>query len=107
MTKEEKQRTGNVYDDKQAHQREILHCLHLIQGQLQALAKLLEASGGDCHESNCEDLLLRAVTIEKGLSSLGCQLVMAYLCNDFAAKRQEQPDEAKKELGHLLKLMHR
>ena len=45
MTKEDKQRTHNVHDDKQAHQREILQRIHRLQGQFNALAKLLEASG--------------------------------------------------------------
>ena len=97
---EEKQVTS--HGDRLAHNKENIHRIRRIQGQLESLAKVLEAD-----DESCEERVIRARTVEKGVTSLINHLVMCYVDNTLKYKMQDEPEEASEELSRLLKLLNK
>lgn len=91
-----------LHADRSDHNKANLNRIRRIQGQLESLARVIEAD-----EESCEKRVVRARTIEKGMTSLINHLVTCYVDNTLKYKMQEQPDEASEELARLLKLLNK
>lgn len=92
----------SVHGNRLAANQENIHRIRRIQGQLDSLAKLLEAD-----EGSCEDRVIRARTVEKGVTSLINHLVTCYVDNTLRYKMQDEPEDASAELARLLKLLNK
>lgn len=81
--------------------RRTLHRIRRIQGQLAALERLIEAD-----EGTCEERVIRARTIEKGMTSLITHLVECYLVNTARYKMEQDPDAATQEIARIFDLLN-
>lgn len=77
-----------------------LHRIHRIQGQLAALEKVIEEDG-----ESCEERVIRARTIEKGMTSLISHLVECYLVNTAREQMQSDPDKTVEEINRIFELL--
>lgn len=78
-----------------------LHRIRRIQGQLAALERLIEAD-----EGTCEERVIRARTIEKGMTSLITHLVECYLVNTARYKMEQDPDATTQEIARIFDLLN-
>ena len=78
-----------------------LHRIHRIQGQLAALERMIEADDG-----SCEERVIRARAIEKGMTSLITHLVECYLVNTARDEMVDDPDKAMQELARIFDLLN-
>lgn len=78
-----------------------LHRIHRIQGQLAALEKMIEQDAG-----SCEERVIRARTVEKGMTSLITHLVECYLVNTARQQMESNPDETTRELARIFDLLN-
>jgi DNA-binding FrmR family transcriptional regulator len=81
-------------------QKEQLHRIHRIQGQLASLAELLEQDNG-----SCEDYVIRARTIEKGMSSLINNFIICQTIEMLQSANLIEPDDLETKLARLLKIL--
>ena len=95
-------KTSIVPGDRTEHNRANLNRIRRIKGQLTSLEKMIEAD-----EGTCEERVVRARTIEKGMTSLINHLVTCYIDNTLKYKMQSYPDEASEEMARLLKLLNK
>ena len=78
-----------------------IHRIHRVQGQLKALEKMIEAD-----EGSCEERVIRARSIEKGMTSLISHLVECYLVNTARYEMADDPDNTTKELTRIFGLLN-
>ncbi len=78
-----------------------LHRIHRIQGQLAALEAMIERD-----EGTCEERVVRARTVEKGMTSLITHLVECYLTNTARHEMQENPDKTTKDIARIFDLLN-
>ena len=78
-----------------------LHRIRRIQGQLNALEKMIEAD-----EGSCEDRVIRARTVEKGMTSLITHLVECYLVNTARHEMADDPEKTTRELSRIFDLLN-
>jgi DNA-binding FrmR family transcriptional regulator len=78
-----------------------LHRIHRIQGQLAGLERLIEAD-----EGTCEERVIRARAIEKGMTSLITHLVECYLVNTARHEMTDDPETTTKELIRIFDLLN-
>jgi DNA-binding FrmR family transcriptional regulator len=90
------------HGDRGEHNKQNLHRIRRIKGQLESLEHMIE-----CDEGSCEERVVRARTIEKGMTSLINHLVTCYIDNTLKYRMQDEPDEASEEIAHLLKLLNK
>ena len=83
------------------YNRKTVNRLRRIQGQLSALEDMIIADQG-----SCEERVLRARTIEKGMSSLINHLFDCYIENTLQGELAEDPAGAAAELQKILKLIN-
>ena len=91
--------SGSVYLQS-PQQKEQLHRIRRIQGQLNSLAQLLEEDSG-----SCEDYVIRARTIEKGISSLINNFIACQTIQMLQSANLIEPDELETKFARLLKLL--
>jgi len=89
------------HTERQDHNRKTVNRLRRIQGQLSALEEMIVADQG-----SCEERVLRARTIEKGMSSLINHLFDCYIENTLQAELADDPVRAAAELQKILKLIN-
>jgi DNA-binding FrmR family transcriptional regulator len=77
-----------------------LHRIHRIQGQLAALERIIEAD-----EGSCEDRVIRARAIEKGMTSLITHLVECYLVNTARYDMEKDPQQTTEDLKRIFDLL--
>lgn len=94
--------TCGVVGDRTANNKANINRIRRIQGQLDSLAKMLEADAG-----SCEERVVRARTIEKGVTSLINHLVTCYIENTARYEMQEHPDKVSADIARLLKLLNK
>ncbi len=82
--------------------RKTINRIRRIQGQLSALEAMINADDG-----SCEERVLRARTIEKGMSSLINHLVDCYIENTLAQDLGADPQAALGDMQRILKLINR
>lgn len=78
-----------------------LHRIHRIQGQLASLEQMIERD-----EGSCEERVIRARTVEKGMTSLITHLVECYLVNTARHEMETDPDKTTKELARIFDLLN-
>lgn len=78
-----------------------LHRIRRIQGQLAGLEKMIEAD-----EGSCEERVIRARTVEKGMTSLITHLVECYLVNTAQHEMAENPEKTTAELSRIFDLLN-
>lgn len=86
---------------RQDFNRKTVNRLRRIQGQLTALEDMISAD-----EGSCEERVLRARTIEKGVTSLINHLFDCYIENTLQAEMNEDPAGAVSDLQKILKLVN-
>ncbi|MBZ0277803.1 MAG: metal-sensitive transcriptional regulator [Anaerolineae bacterium] len=79
-----------------------LHRIRRIQGQLAGLEKMIEAD-----EGSCEERVIRARTIEKGMTNLITHLVECYLVNTARPMMAEDPDTVAQDITRIFDLLNR
>ena len=90
-----------VESTREAHNSKTVNRIKRIQGQLKALEELIVADAG-----SCEERVLRARTIEKGMSSLINHLFDCYIENSLRHDLRADPEAAVDDLGRILKLIN-
>lgn len=88
------------HDLKCDYNTKTLHRIRRIQGQLTALEKMIEAD-----EGSCEERVIRARTVEKGMTSLISHLVECYLVNTARHEMTSDPDKTTRELTRIFELL--
>jgi DNA-binding FrmR family transcriptional regulator len=88
-------------DLKCEYNTKTLHRVHRIQGQLVALERIIEAD-----EETCEERVIRARTIEKGMTSLITHLVECYMVNTAREQMESDPDKTMGELTRIFDLLN-
>jgi DNA-binding FrmR family transcriptional regulator len=88
--------------DRTDHNRANINRIRRIQGQLESLAKMLEAD-----EGSCEERVVRARTVEKGVTSLINHLVTCYIDNTARLEMEKNPDKVSEDINRLLKLLNK
>lgn len=78
-----------------------LNRIRRIKGQLESLERMIEADAG-----TCEERVIRARTVEKGMTSLITHLVECYLTNTARYEMIEDPDKATKDLARIFDLLN-
>ena len=81
--------------------RKTINRIRRIQGQLSALEAMIGADDG-----SCEERVLRARTIEKGMSSLINHLFDCYIENSLAHDLSADPQGALNDMQRILKLIN-
>lgn len=84
-----------------AFNRKTLNRIRRIQGQLAALEAMISADDG-----SCEERVLRARTIEKGMASLINHLFDCYIENSLAQELGSDPQAALNDMQKILKLIN-
>ncbi len=84
-----------------AHNSKTINRIKRIQGQLNALEGLIAADAG-----SCEERVLRARTIEKGMSSLINHLFDCYIENSLRHDLRADAEAAVDDLQRILKLIN-
>ncbi len=87
--------------DRDAYNRKTINRIRRIQGQLSALEAMISADAG-----SCEERVLRARTIEKGLTSLINHLFDCYIENSLQGDISTEPSRAVTDLQRILKLIN-
>ena len=87
--------------ERASFNRDTINRVKRIQGQLTALQTLIEAD-----EGSCEERVLRARTIEKGVTSLINHLFNCYIENTMQHDMQRDPELAVQDLQKILKLIN-
>ena len=78
-----------------------LHRIHRIQGQLASLEQMIERDDG-----TCEERVIRARAVEKGMTSLITHLVECYLVNTARHEMESDPDKTTQELTRIFDLLN-
>lgn len=91
-----------THGDRSDHNRANVNRIRRIQGQLESLARMIEAD-----EGSCEDRVIRARTIEKGMTSLISHLIVCYLDNTARHEMSDDPDGVTADLTRLLRLLNK
>lgn len=86
---------------REAHNSRTINRIKRIQGQLKALEDLIATDTG-----SCEERVLRARTIEKGMSSLINHLFDCYIANSLQQDLRADPEAAVDDLQRILKLIN-
>ena len=87
--------------ERSSYNRHTINRIKRIQGQLAALQSLIEADDG-----SCEERVLRARTIEKGVTSLINHLFNCYIENHMGSDLRDDPERALQDLQKVLKLVN-
>lgn len=83
------------------YNKKTLNRIRRIKGQLNALENIIEQD-----EGSCEDRVIRARTVEKGMTSLITHLVDCYVENTVQHEMQSDPDQAVQDLQKIIRLMN-
>jgi len=83
------------------YNKKTLHRIHRIQGQLSALERMIAADAG-----TCEERVIQARAIEKGMTSLITHLVECYLVNTAIHQMQDAPAKTMEELVRIFDLLN-
>lgn len=88
--------------DRCENNRANLNRIRRIKGQLNALERMIEADEGTCAER-----VVRARTIEKGMTSLINHLVECYVENTVSLTMQDDPEAATADIMEIVRLLNR
>jgi DNA-binding FrmR family transcriptional regulator len=88
-------------DLKCEYNTKTIHRIHRIQGQLAALEQVIERDA-----ETCEERVIRARTIEKGMTSLITHLVECYMVNTARDQMETDPDKTMQEINRIFDLLN-
>ena len=88
-------------DAKYARRKKSLHRINRIQGQLNGLKSAIEA------DTECEELVIQAHSVEKAVKSLILHMVGGYFEHQAKDLVQDDPDAVLESLQRLFELSHR
>ena len=88
-------------NEKHARRKKTLHRINRIQGQLNGLKSAIEA------DTECEDLVIQAHSVEKAVKSLLLHMVGGYFEHQAKDLMQDDPDAVLESLQRLFELSHR
>lgn len=91
----------SIEASKCEYNEKTLHRIHRIQGQLASLEQMIERDAG-----TCEERVVRARTVEKGMTSLITHLVECYLVNTARHEMEAEPDKTTQELARIFDLLN-
>ena len=95
------QSLAHLHAERADFNRKTINRIRRIQGQLSALEAMISADQG-----SCEERVLRARTIEKGMSSLINHLFDCYIENTLAHDLDADPQAALGDMQRILKLIN-
>lgn len=98
---EQKIQLDHQHGERCEYNKKTINRIRRIKGQLTALERLIEQD-----EGSCEDRVIRARTIEKGMTSLITHLVDCYVENTVQHEMQSDPEQAVQDLQKILRLMN-
>jgi DNA-binding FrmR family transcriptional regulator len=101
MTNPEMTTTNEQHDLKCDYNTKTLHRIRRIKGQLAALEQMIEQDAG-----SCEERVIRARTVEKGMTSLITHLVECYLVNTAQQEMATDPAKTTRELSRIFDLLN-
>ncbi|MCB9453340.1 MAG: metal-sensitive transcriptional regulator [Anaerolineaceae bacterium] len=101
MTEEIKIDVHTSHSMKCEYNTKTLHRIRRIQGQLTGLERMIEAD-----EGSCEERVIRARAIEKGMTSLITHLVECYLVNTARYQMEEDPEQTTQDLARIFDLLN-
>ena len=90
------------HSDRSDHNKMNVNRIRRIKGQLESLERMIEND-----EGSCEERVVRARTVEKGVASLINHMIECYVENTIVYQMRENPDMAVEELSGLLKLVNK
>lgn len=90
------------HTERHDHNKKNLDRIRRIKGQLESLERMIEAD-----EGTCEERVIRARTVEKGMTSLITHLVECYIENTARLAMIEDPDKAVQELNRIINLLNK
>ena len=88
-------------DAKHARRKKTLHRINRIQGQLNGLKSAIEA------DTECEELVIQAHSVEKAVKSLILHMVGGYFEHQAKDLVQDDPEAVLESLQRLFELSHR
>lgn len=91
-----------VHADRHDHNKQNLDRIRRIKGQLASLERMIEQDAG-----TCEERVIRARTVEKGMTSLINHLIVCYLDNTARLEMKQDPEKATEDITRLLKLLNK
>jgi DNA-binding FrmR family transcriptional regulator len=83
------------------YNQKTLNRIRRIQGQLAGLERMIAAD-----EGSCEERVIRARAVEKGMTSLITHLVECYLVNTARFEMADDPDKATRDLARIFDLLN-
>lgn len=89
------------YGERCDYNRQTLNRIHRIQGQLASLERMIAAD-----EGTCEERVIRARAVEKGVTSLITHLVECYLVNTARYEMAEDPEKASRDIARIFDLLN-
>jgi DNA-binding FrmR family transcriptional regulator len=84
------------------HNKRNLDRIRRIKGQLESLERLIAAD-----EGTCEERVIRARTVEKGVTSLITHLVECYIENTAKYLMATDPDKAAQDISRIVQLLNK
>lgn len=102
MTEKLPVRVTTRHAERCDHNKQNLDRIRRIKGQLESLERMIEAD-----EGTCEERVIRARTVEKGMTSLITHLVECYLENTARLEMEADPDKAVQELNRIINLLNK
>lgn len=88
--------------DRSEHNKANINRIRRLKGQLESLERMIEAD-----EGSCEDRVIRARTVEKGIASLINHMIECYIDNTVKYQMKTDPEAATVELSNLMKLINK
>ncbi|QPC81834.1 metal-sensing transcriptional repressor [Phototrophicus methaneseepsis] len=88
--------------DRSEHNKQTLNRIRRLKGQLDSLERMIEAD-----EGTCEDRVIRARTIEKGVTSLIRNLVSCYMDNTARHEMVDDPDKVVADMTRIIELLNK
>lgn len=88
--------------DRCDHNKRNLDRIRRIKGQLESLERLIAAD-----EGTCEERVIRARTIEKGVTSLITHLVECYIENTAKVEMVSNPEKAAQDITRIVQLLNK
>jgi DNA-binding FrmR family transcriptional regulator len=91
----------STHADRHDHNKRSLDRIRRVKGQLEALERMIEAD-----EGSCEQRVIMARTVEKGMTSMITHLVECYIENTASVQMREDPEAAVIELKRIVNLVN-
>lgn len=83
------------------YNQKTLNRIRRIQGQLAGLERMIAAD-----EGTCEERVIRARAVEKGMTSLITHLVECYLVNTARHEMAEDPEKTTRDIARIFDLLN-